>query len=150
MAARDHLRAWMRDHGLKATRQREDILRAFLGADRHVGVEEILRLVRLQNPRIGHATVYRTMRLLVDCGLAEEHHFGDGVTLFEPARGDGRGHHDHLICLDCGTIVEFEEPVIEQLQDQVAHKHGFALSHHRMELYGLCADCRKASDPRAG
>ena len=94
----------------------------------------------MKEPRIGYATVYRTLKLLKECGLAYERHFGDGVSRYEVAWDDE--HHDHLICIDCGKIVEFEDEGIEKLQHDVAAKHGFTLVRHRLELYGMCPDCQ--------
>jgi Fur family ferric uptake transcriptional regulator len=131
----------MRGHGLKLTRQREIILEAFLAAPRHVPVEELLGTVRQKDGGIGHATVYRTMKLFVEAGIASERHFSDGPTQYEP-QADGHEHHDHLICTSCGRIVEFENEEIERLQEAVARGHGFTLTHHKMELYGVCAECR--------
>ena len=139
--AHDRLTEYMRSRGLKITRQREQILDTFLHADKHLRVEDLLGLVRRRVPGIGHATVYRTMKLFVESGIASERHFTDGATLYEPF-GDEEEHHDHLICTECGRIVEFENDRIERLQDEVASQHDFELTHHRMELYGRCADCR--------
>ena len=140
--AHDRLVAHARANGLKLTRQRTDILRAFLVGDKHVGVEELLRRVRRRNPGVGHATVYRTMKVFAAAGLAAERHFKDGVTTWEPWCSDEGEHHDHLICTECGAIVEFSDDRIERLQDEVAEAHGFALTRHRMELYGLCGGCQ--------
>lgn len=138
--AHRRLLAHMKANGLKLTRQREHILEVFVGADKHVGVEELLALVRAAQPGIGHATVYRTMKLFVDSNIASERHFTDGATLYEPTHPDEE-HHDHLICESCGLIVEFENEEIEQLQDQVAKRLGFELTSHKMELYGTCERC---------
>lgn len=140
-AAHARLLAYMKAHGLKLTRQREEILDAFLGAEKHVGVEELLGLVRQRQPGIGHATVYRTMKLFVDSGIATERNFSEGATLYEPEEA-GHHHHDHLICTHCGVIVEWENDAIEELQVVVARQHGFVLTDHKMELYGLCPDCQ--------
>jgi Fur family ferric uptake transcriptional regulator len=131
----------MRSRGLKVTRQRDQILESFLKIGKHVGVEDLLRAVRKDTPSIGNATVYRTMKLFVEAGIAEERRFSAGVTLYEPHEGDEH-HHDHLICTVCERIFEFENEEIEQLQEQVADAQGFKLTHHKMELYGLCADCQ--------
>jgi Fur family ferric uptake transcriptional regulator len=88
------------------------------------------------------ATVYRTMKLLAEAGLAHARNFGDGQTRYEAAVG--KHHHDHLICTQCGTIVEFEDDRIESLQDAVARKHGFKVTSHKMELYGICKSCQRA------
>ncbi len=139
---KDHLRA----QRLKSTAQRDTIVRAFLDTQRHVSVEELYNEVRRRNPRIGYATVYRTMKLLTECGIAAERHFRDGEARYESA---AKRHHDHLICERCGRIVEFEEPRIEDLQEQIAKRLGFQFTGHKMELYGICRDCRRADAGRA-
>lgn len=135
---REVLARYMAAQGLKTTRQRTLILETFFTAGGHLSVEELLELVRKSDSRISAATVYRTMRLLSDCGVAHARHFGDGQTRYELATD----HHDHLICTSCGEIVEFEEEKIEELQDRIAKEHGFELTHHKMELYGLCPKCQ--------
>ena len=121
-------------HGLKQTRQREVILDTFMSVSGHRTSEEIHELVRAEHPEVGAATVYRTLKLLCDAGIANAHHFRDGVTLYERT-GE---HHDHLICTDCGEIIEFESDVIEREQEEVAQRHGFELRRHRHILYGHC------------
>lgn len=138
---RDEILArYMAERGLKATRQRSLIVSTFFDTPGHVNVEELLVRVREQDPRVSAATVYRTMKLLTECGLAHARHFEEGQTRYESAAG--RHHHDHLICTSCGTIVEFEDEQIEELQDAVARRQGFRVTHHKMELYGLCASCQ--------
>lgn len=126
--------------GLKQTRQRNLIVDTFFHMDGHVPVEEVVARVREKDARVSAATVYRTMKLLAECGLAESRQFGDGQTRYEASAG--RHHHDHLICVTCSRIVEFENDQIEGLQEKVARKHGFEVRSHKMELYGICADCR--------
>lgn len=141
--ALERLTAHMRAHSLKLTRQRELILRCFLEAEGHKSVEELLSLTRRIDKGIGPATVYRTMKLFVQAGIASERRFAEGASLYE-ADVDGHDeHHDHLICRDCGRILEFENPEIERLQEEVARSLGFELSDHRMELFGACrtVDC---------
>jgi Fur family ferric uptake transcriptional regulator len=121
-------------HGLKQTRQREAILDTYMSISGHRTSEEIHELVRAAYPEVGAATVYRTLKLLCDAGIANAHHFRDGVTLYERT-GE---HHDHLICTDCGEIIEFESDVIEREQEKVAQGHGFELRRHRHILYGRC------------
>ncbi len=135
------LRDYLVRHGLKASRQRDVIADVFFRAGGHMRVEELLSEVRKIDPKVSQATVYRTMKLLTDCGLAEARHFGDGQTRYE-ASDEGGEHHDHLICTSCGTIVEFMNDRIETMQDKVAREHGFLVTHHRMELYGLCPSCQ--------
>ena len=132
----------LRHQGLKSTAQRDDIARVFFASNRHISVEELYNAVKRVNPRIGYATVYRTMKLLTECGLAVERHFRDGEARYE-SLAEGH-HHDHLICERCGKIVEFEEQRIEALQAAVARRLGFRFTGHKMELYGLCRDCQKA------
>ncbi|HMJ57140.1 MAG TPA: Fur family transcriptional regulator [Polyangiaceae bacterium] len=136
---RDLLAAYMARKGLRSTEQRRLIVETFFHSHSHITIEELLGQVRSADPRVGYATVYRTLKLLAESGVANERHFGDGVTRYELADGDT--HHDHLICIECHGITEFEEPRIESLQDEVARTYGFELRTHKHELYGLCADC---------
>jgi Fur family transcriptional regulator, ferric uptake regulator len=130
----------LRRRGLRWSSTRDAVVDAFLGAPHHVSVDELLARVRRREPGVGHATVYRTLRLLEETGLATSHQFGDGPTRYEPSAGTR--HHDHLVCTGCGVIVEFEEPEIERLQDEVARDRGFVTESHRLELYGRCPTCR--------
>lgn len=140
------LQRYMAEHGLKSTRQRSLIIDTFFEMAGHLSVEDLWSKVRALDPKVSVATVYRTMRLLNDCGLAHARNFGDGQTRYEAAIG--RHHHDHLICTRCQTIVEFENDRIEQLQDAVAKKHGFIVNSHKMELYGLCRNCQRELSER--
>ena len=139
----DHFRAILQDHmvkkGLRLTDQRKLIVETFFQSPNHVSIEELLAQVRREDPKVGYATVYRTLKLLAECGVANERRFGDGLTRYELA--DEASHHDHLICVECGKIVEFEEERIEALQEEVAHRYGFALRSHKHELYGTCPAC---------
>lgn len=134
----------MAEKGLKNTRQRNFIIETFFSLEGHISVEELWSHVRKHDVRVSVATIYRTMKLLSDCGLAHAQNFGDGQTRYEAAVG--REHHDHLICTQCQTIVEFENDRIEALQEGVARKHGFWVTSHKMELYGLCRSCQKESE----
>jgi Fur family ferric uptake transcriptional regulator len=127
--------------GLKSTKQRNIILDFFLSSKRHMSVEELYLKLRARHPSIGYATVCRTLKLFARSGIAHEMRFGDGRTRYEHiAEGE---HHDHLVCTGCGKIVEFENKTIEELQAGVADSHGFLIHSHKLELYGLCARCRK-------
>jgi Fur family ferric uptake transcriptional regulator len=143
----DHFRALLYDHmekrGLRSTEQRKVIVETFFAAPHHISIEELLAEVRQKDPRVGYATVYRTLKLLTECGVAFERKFGDGLTRYELA--DESSHHDHLICVDCGKIVEFEEPQIEELQETIAKRYGFTLKTHKHEMYGSCSDCTAKS-----
>src|SRR3954471_18496916 len=126
------LAAYMAKRGLRSTEQRRLIIETFFQAAAHITIEELLAQVRHADPRVGYATVYRTLKLLAESGVANERKFGDGLTRYELADGDN--HHDHLICIECHGITEFEEPRIENLQDDIAKRYGFDLSTHKHEL----------------
>lgn len=142
----DAFRQALRERGFKETAQRDDIAHVFFRRGGHLSVEELHLEVKRVNPRVGYATVYRTVRLLRDLGFAAERHFDDGQARYELVRDE---HHDHLICERCGKIVEFQNERIESLQELVARDRGFVLSHHRMELYGICRECREGHHDRA-
>jgi len=135
---REALARYLEDHNLKHTRQRDVILDAFLSAEKHVTSDELYQMIRDHNPNIGYTTVYRTMKLLCEAGLAQEHHFDDGVTRYEIEQQ----HHDHLVCVKCGKIIEFECRMIEASQDEIAAQYRFRVLRHRHELYGHCEDCQ--------
>jgi Fur family ferric uptake transcriptional regulator len=135
-----HWRSYLARKGLKTTQQREAIVDAFLHISGHVALEDLLTSARRKYPRVGLATVYRTVKLLEEAGIAAARHFGPGQTLYEVS--EGRAHHDHLICDSCGFIIEFESNEIEKLQDVAAKRHGFNVLRHRHELFGLCEKSR--------
>lgn len=128
---------YVRRHGLKSTQQRDLIVELFLRSSGHMSIDDLLAKVRKKSPKVGYATVYRTLKLLTDSGIAAARQFGDGQTRFEVS--DGEAHHDHLICSQCGLILEFENDAIERLQEQMAESlGGFKLVRHKLELYGVC------------
>ncbi len=131
--------------GLKHSRQRDAIAQAFFALGGHVPVDAVVARVRQQDPRVSVATVYRTMKLLAECGLAVPRHFGEGQTRYEPATSRQAEAHDHLICTSCGRIVEFESDRISELQIRVARRHGFEVERRRVELYGRCSICRRVA-----
>ena len=133
-------RQYLAQFGLKATRQRELIARAFFATNAHISAETLYRRVSGRDRRIGLVTVYRTLKLLKEAGLAHERQFGEGRALFEHASSER--HHDHMICTHCGKIVEFENCEIEALQEEVARRLGFTIQYHKLELYGRCSECR--------
>lgn len=134
----DSYNTYLARKGLKSTRQRDTIVREFFKKHQHLTVEELWGRVKQQDPKIGYATVYRTLKLLTESGLALKREFGGGQARFEHITDH---HHDHLICLECGSIIEFENNQIEHLQEKVCRKHRFKLVHHKMELYGYCEKC---------
>lgn len=139
--ASQHLAAFISGKGLRATDQRDKILAVFVQTGKHVSAEELYARVKKAHPGIGFATVYRTLKLFSAAGLAEERRFADGFMRYEFTESDA--HHDHLICTKCGAILEFENERIEELQRDVARKNRFTVHRHRLELYGLCSQCRK-------
>ena len=134
---------FIQTQGLRQSSRRDRVVEAFLNLKGHASAEELLNQVRKTDKRVGLTTIYRTLKLLTECGLAVERKFNRQVSTFEPNR---RGqHHDHLICLKCGRIVEFENKNIETLQEDVARDHSFVITHHILDLYGLCLGCSKTS-----
>jgi Fur family ferric uptake transcriptional regulator len=135
---REALARYLEKHSLKHTRQRDAVLDVFLEATGHITSEELHQRVRERHPNIGYTTVYRTMKLLCEAGLANERHFDDGLTRYEIPHE----HHDHLVCVRCGDIQEFECQMIETAQDEIAERYGFEILRHRHELYGHCPKCQ--------
>jgi Fur family ferric uptake transcriptional regulator len=141
---KDRWHAYITDNRLNTTAQREAIVEQFLRTRDHVSIDELLTKVRKRHPKVGYATVYRTLKLLVDSGLAVERQFGDGQARYEVV-GD---HHDHLICIKCGLILEFEDDEIELLQERIAVRlGGFTVLRHRHELYGTCPRYTPGAEP---
>ena len=130
---------YLKKKDLKLTEQRKIVLQGFLDIETHVTAEELYNTVKQNNPEIGMATVYRTLKILCECGLANELKFSDGVSRYEHLFD--HKHHDHLICLKCGKYTEVFDPGIEELQEKLAQKNKFQVLRHRMELYGFCENC---------
>ena len=128
--------------GLKRTAQRDLILDVFLRTEKHLSNEDLYRLVQEEDPSVGQTTVYRTLKLLTEAGLAREVRFGDGRTHYE--HNYKHEHHDHMICSECGKIIEFYSAELEALQDAMAAKHRFEISQHLLRIIGICAECRRA------
>lgn len=126
--------------GLRKTAQRDLILDIFLRTEDHLTSEDLYWLVQKQDPSVGHTTVYRTLKLLTEAGLAREVRFGDNKTYYE--HHFKHEHHDHMICAECGKVIEFVSEEIEILQEQMADKFGFKLSHHSLRMWGTCSECR--------
>ena len=138
--ARQLLTEYMVRTGKRNTRQRDVIVDVFLekGSERHLSLQELQDLVVAIEPGVGFATVYRTMKLLTEAGVALERRFQEGQARYELAEvGE---HHDHLICTHCGHIFEFEDEEVERRQREVAEQFGLRITHHRHEIYGECRD----------
>ena len=127
------LGAYLEQNQLKHTKQRELILDVFLEAKRHITSEDLYQAVREEHPNIGYTTVYRTMKLLVEAGLATERHFDDGITRYEIEQE----HHDHLVCLKCGSIEEFECELIEDTQLVIEGLQGRLLLNQALDTLGV-------------
>ncbi len=127
--------------GLKRTSQRDLILDIFLRTEAHLSSEDLYRLVRQRDSSIGQTTVYRTLKLLTEAGLAREVRFGDGITHYE--HNYKHQHHDHMICSECGRIIEFFSAELEAIQDAMAAKHRFQVTQHLLRIIGVCAECRR-------
>ena len=128
------------DKGMKMTGQRRVIARVLSEATDHPDVEEVYRRASKQDPRISIATVYRTVRLFEEANILERHDFGNGRSRYEEATDE---HHDHLIDIQSGRVIEFRSEDIEALQKAIAEQHGFRLVGHRLELYGVPMDSTK-------
>ncbi|GFO59880.1 transcriptional repressor [Geomonas silvestris] len=133
------LRRYLAERGLKITRQRYIILEAFIELGRHLHVDEFYPILRTKYPKIGHATVYRSLKLFAESGIAREVRFGDGLTRYELVTDGVR--HDHLLCTACGTITEFESPGLGQLEASIVQNHGFKVQSLQIELRGVCSQC---------
>lgn len=127
--------------GLRRTAQRETILEVFLRTEEHLSSEDLYRIVRNEDPSVGQTTVYRTLKLLTEAGLAREVRLGDGRTYYE--HHFDHEHHDHMICTECGEVIEFFSQEIEELQDAMAEKYGFKPTHHSLRILGVCENCQK-------
>ncbi len=134
----DHIQA----AGLRRTSQRDLILEIFLSTEEHLTSEDLHGIVHKKDPNVGLTTVYRTLKLLTEAGLAREVGFGDNKTYYEHLYN--HEHHDHMICTECGKVIEFFSPDIEELQDQMASNFGFRPTHHSLRMWGVCSECQKS------
>tara|TARA_Y100000589_G_scaffold138682_1_gene132664 strand:- start:933 stop:1406 length:474 start_codon:yes stop_codon:yes gene_type:complete len=135
---------YLKSKSLKLTQQRLDILQIFLKSKTHVSAEELFKSLHDSHPGIGYSTVYRTLKLLKDADIAKENYFRDGFIRYESSFN--RDHHDHIICIKCHEIFEFENEEIERLQEQVAAGIGFKIVDHQLEIYGVCSKCQCSPD----
>ncbi|MFA5087726.1 MAG: transcriptional repressor [Candidatus Omnitrophota bacterium] len=132
---------YVKEEGLNASAKRDCVLKAFLGTKKHVSAEELYSMVKKECPEIGYTTVYRTLKMIADCGLAELVDFEDGVKRFEPRHG--KEDHAHFICTECGKSFEvFAEP-LRNLGFELAKAKGFVPQKQRFEIFGLCNRCKQ-------
>ena len=134
---------YLHDQGLPVTQQREAVAQVVFSSSGHLSVDDIEQRLRGMGDRIGKATIYRTLDLLVKSNLVEEHDFGEGFKRYEH-RLSREPVHEHLICVECGTVIEFRSEEIRRVEERIAAEHGFRPSRHKLEIYGLCRDCRDA------
>jgi Fur family transcriptional regulator, ferric uptake regulator len=144
--AQEILHQHLKRVGLKHTEQRDTILQTFLETREHLSVNELHRLVQKKDARIGFTTVYRTLKLLAECGLASEVAFHDGIARYEH-QYNRRGHH-HMVCTSCGSSVEFFSKEVDRLEHEIGRKFNFQTTRHTFQIYGLCEDCRRKEDSR--
>lgn len=129
----------LKDIGLKATGPRLKILELFESSGvRHMSAEDVYRRLLAEKIDIGLATIYRVLTQFEQAGILVRHHFETGKAVYELNQG---GHHDHMVCVQCGRVVEFFEPEIEALQERIARQHGFRIMEHALYMYGECPDC---------
>jgi Fur family ferric uptake transcriptional regulator len=135
----------LREHlvrlGLKQSSQRDVILRIFVATQDHLSTEELHQLVKEHDPSIGYTTVYRTLKLFTQCGLATEVEFHDGVTRYE--HGFNRRNHHHMVCTACGESVEFFAAEIDAVEQAIGKEYGYATTRHSFQVYGICSACQK-------
>jgi Fur family ferric uptake transcriptional regulator len=134
-------RRYLREQGLPVTQQRETIAEVVFAATEHLSVEEIEQKLRERGERIGKATIYRTLEMLVKSGLVEEHDFGEGFKRYEHLFGH-KPVREHLICTECGKVSDIHSPELVRVQEEAARRQGFQAARYRLQIYGLCADCQ--------
>jgi Fur family ferric uptake transcriptional regulator len=135
-------REYIRQRGLRRTPEREEILREIFEIHGHFDVDELHLLLRNRGTKVSKASIYRVLPLLIDCGLVREVDFSDGHWHYEHIYG--HAHHCHLRCLGCGEILEFEEPTLNRLEEQLAREYGYRIKGHQLQVHGYCATCQEA------
>ena len=141
------LRRRFREKHYKVTPQRQKILQTFVDhQEEHLSAEDVYSLLQVDSPDIGLATVYRSLEMLEELGFLHRIEFGDGKSRYELATGDSPHAHHHLICLACGTVLEFGDDLMETLEGFVSRTADFEITDHQVKFYGYCSDCRKHND----
>ncbi len=135
---------YIQKYGLRRTAQRDLILEVFLSTEEHLSSEDLYYLVKREDSAIGQTTVYRTLKLLTEAGLAREVRFGDGVTHYE--HHHNHEHHDHIICTECSKVIEFYSPELEAMQDEIVEKYNFKPTQHSLRIWGICSDCQQQTN----
>ena len=136
----------LRSKGVRLTAPRQLVVRR-AATYLHFTAEELVKDVRAANPSVARGTVYRTLALLHQVGVVEKHDFRYGAPNYEMTFA--KAHHDHLMCVQCGEIIEFQEPRVETLQQTIVSRYGYQLLSHTHKLYGLCPKCQRLGPRRA-
>lgn len=132
---------YLRGHNLKMTRERRLILKEIFNANTHLEAEDLLMRLRKRGEKVSRATIYRTFDLLVTARLIARSDFGHNHYHYE--KKYGQEHHDHMICTSCGAIVEFHDDSLEEAQKRICAEHDFAMNSHSLQIFGVCAACRR-------
>ena len=142
----ERFRKFLLSHNLKLTKERESLMRAIFAAHYHFEADELLFRLKEQGVKTSRATVYRTLDLLVKSGLVRRVHLGEDHYHYE--RVTGNSHHDHLICTACGSVIEFNDPQIEERQLEICRRKKFTPTFHNLQILGICGSCqRKGEQP---
>lgn len=139
--AMERFQKYLKAKGFKLTQERKIILEQVFSVHDHFDVEDLLYMLRKGNRQVSRASVYRTLSLLVECGLVEKVDFGEGKAYYEHVFG--HLHHDHLICKSCGKVFQFEDSIIEKRQKDICKEYGFQLDYHTLNIFGFCPACQK-------
>lgn len=137
----DRFRRYLREHRQPVTRQRDLVAQVVFLSENHPSVDGIRRALKERGEHVGLATVYRTLEVLVESGLVRAHDFGEGFKRYEPM--PAQAHHEHLLCERCGRVVEFQNERLERMLPIIADEHAFQHRRHRVEIYGVCRECRQ-------
>ena len=136
----DTVAKYLKEHDFKLTTQRKKIIEAIFSSHEHFTADDLHDLLRERGEAISKATIYRTLSLLVESGLVESRDFGRGQLYYEHVLG--HPHHDHLICVQCGKVVEFQNPEMEGMRQKIAKARGFTIQSHSLRIFGVCKPCR--------
>lgn len=137
---KEAFRNFLKEKNQHYTVQRSLVFEEFLRAKKHLSVEELYGIVKLKEPSIGQVTVFRTLKLLEEAGVATPVNFGDKTVRYELSFKTE--HHDHLVCMKCGKVIEVLDNKLEKRKDKICAKHNFSPSHHRLEIFGICQACQ--------
>jgi Fur family ferric uptake transcriptional regulator len=143
MDAKAKFDRFLKQKGLRRTKQRDELVNVFLRTEKHLSTQELFDIVRKKYKNVGYATVARTFKLLAESGLCRVVDFGDGVQRFEHKYG--HEHHDHLICTKCGKFVEIYSKKLETLQEELVKRHGYTQEYHKLDIFGICPRCGRES-----